>query len=157
MASIRVIQENEIDLLSECLTQLAQYHNTVSTNFSGYYPRKTCEDVLAKFHEQFKAGVSCIAVVQENDNIIGFCKCDTDAELKQGKLDYLMVLSQYRGKGYGGMLMDWAMKHFSEKGIGQIEVKVVAGNEAIHLYEKFGFKVNAHILWRTTIEIDSKE
>ena len=50
------------------------------------------------------------------------------------------------------MLMDWAMKFFSEKGITQIEVKVVAGNEAIHLYEKYGFKINAHILWRTYME-----
>ena len=60
-----------------------------------------------------------------------------------------MVLAPYRGRGYGGMLMDWAMEHFSQKEIPQVEVRVVAGNEAIHLYEKYGFKINAHILWRT--------
>jgi len=152
IVNIKTIQENEITLLSECLRELAHHHNMVSINFSGYYPRKSCTDVLESFCEQLKTGTTCIVVLQENDNIVGFCKCDTDVESKQGKLDYLMVLSPYRKKGYGGMLMDWAMKFFSEKGIAQIEVKVVAGNEAIHLYEKYGFKINAHILWRTYME-----
>ena len=87
--------------------------------------------------------------MQENNTVIGFCKCDIDEKCKQGKLDYLMVLSPYRGNGYGGMLMDWAIGYFSGKGIEHIEVKVVAGNEAIHLYEKYGFKINSHILWKT--------
>lgn len=44
--------------------------------------------------------------------------------------------------------MDWTMEEFEVNGIKQIEVKVVDGNEAIHLYEKYGFKMNAHILVR---------
>ncbi len=27
------------------------------------------------------------------------------------------------------------------------EVKVVDGNDVIHLYEKYGFRINAPILW----------
>lgn len=42
--------------------------------------------------------------------------------------------------------MDWAIRMFAEHEIQQIEVKVVDGNETIHLYEKYGFKMNAHIL-----------
>ena len=56
------------------------------------------------------------------------------------------MLKEYRGKGYGKALMDWAMSSFDRNGVHQIEVKVVDGNEAIHLYEKYGFKMNAHIL-----------
>ena len=48
-ANIRVIQENEVDILSECLLELAQHHNMVSTNFRGYYPRKPYGDVLEGF------------------------------------------------------------------------------------------------------------
>ena len=63
-----------------------------------------------------------------------------------GKLDYLVIMKEYRGRGFGKRLMDWAIRMFAEHEIQQIEVKVVDGNEAIHLYEKYGFKMNAHIL-----------
>lgn len=42
--------------------------------------------------------------------------------------------------------MDWAMENFEKCGAEKIQVKVVDGNEAIHLYEKYGFRINAHIL-----------
>jgi ribosomal protein S18 acetylase RimI-like enzyme len=42
--------------------------------------------------------------------------------------------------------MDWAMQTFRLKNVHSIEVKVAAGNDAIHLYEKYGFRINAQIL-----------
>lgn len=75
---------------------------------------------------------------------MGFCKIDICGNV--GKLDYLVVLKEYRGKGYGKALMDWAMSSFDGNGVHHIEVKVVDGNEAIYLYEKYGFKMNAYIL-----------
>lgn len=38
------------------------------------------------------------------------------------------------------------MAEFDRNGAHHIEVKVVGGNEAIQLYEKYGFQMNAHIL-----------
>ena len=46
------------------------------------------------------------------------------------------------------MLMDWAMAAFRENGVAEIEVKVVDRNPAIHLYEAYGFRMNAHILMK---------
>lgn len=63
-----------------------------------------------------------------------------------GKLDYLVIMKEYRSRGFGKRLMDWAIRMFAEHEIQQIEVKIVDGNETIHLYEKYGFKMNAHIL-----------
>ena len=51
-----------------------------------------------------------------------------------------------RGKGYGDMLMNWALDLFRQCGVEQIEVKVADGNNAIRFYEKYGFRMNAHIL-----------
>ena len=82
--------------------------------------------------------------MEDNGSVVGFCKIDICGYV--GKLDYLVVLKEYRGKGYGKALMDWAMGSFDRNGVHHIEVKVVDGNEAIHLYEKYGFKMNAHIL-----------
>ncbi len=42
--------------------------------------------------------------------------------------------------------MNWAMDKLREAGVAFVEVKVVDGNEAIRFYEKYGFKMNAHLL-----------
>lgn len=146
-AELRILKENEIGLLKECLEELAGHHNMVSTHFKGYYPRKSYIEVMDKFSREVNTGTSSIAVIQEKDRIIGFCKCDVEED-KYGKLDYLVVLQFHRGKGYGKILMEWAMNFFEEKGIERIEIKVVEGNETIHLYEKYGFKTASHILWK---------
>ena len=44
--------------------------------------------------------------------------------------------------------MDWAMGVLEENGVRRVEVKVVDGNDAIRLYERYGFQMNAHILVR---------
>ena len=118
----------------------------LSTYFKGYYPKRTYEETLQSFGRQLENGTSRIGVIENTSReVIGFCKIDTERD--EGKLDYLVVLQGYRGNGYGRTLMDWAMEQFRESGIRYIEVRVVDGNEAIHLYEKYGFKMNAHILW----------
>ena len=142
--SIREIMAEEIPKLYACLKALSEYHNEVSLNHKGSYPTKPYEQTLEKFKNDIGSGVSRFAVTEDGEKISGFCKIDLEADC--GKLDYLIVLAEYRGKGYGGALMDWAMSRFRESGIRKIELKVVAGNEVIHLYEKYGFKINAYIL-----------
>ncbi len=141
---MREITETEVWRLKECIRALSEYHNEVSTHFKGYYPSRPYEKTLEGFVDDMKAKTSHIAVIEDNDRIIGFCKVNYDNG--NGKLDYLVVLNEYRGMGYGKKLMDWAMKSFDEWNVRYIEVKVVSGNEAIHLYEKYGFNMNAHIL-----------
>lgn len=143
---LRELKQNEVWKLKRCIQELAEHHNTVSVNFKGNFPRKSYEVTLESFETSLKNGTSKIAVVEEIGQILGFCKVDFHEST--GKLDYLVVLKEYRGNGYGKQFMDWAMKEFEANGIKQIEVKVVDGNEAIHLYEKYGFKMKAHILER---------
>lgn len=75
---------------------------------------------------------------------VGFCRIDIADNI--GKLNYLVVLQEYRGKGYGVQLMNWAMKTFAEHHINHVDVKVIDGNDAIHFYENYGFKTKSHIL-----------
>lgn len=67
------------------------------------------------------------------------CKPDVAAAL--GKINYLVVLPEHRGKGCGTALMEWVMQTFRQKDVKNIGVKVVAGNDAIQLYEKYGFQM----------------
>ena len=142
--NIREINCSDITGLSECLSALAEHHNNVSVNFKGSYPLRPYEDTLASFSESLEMGTSHIAVIESPEKIVGFCKIDIRDDT--GNLDYLVVLQKYRGNGYGKMLMDWAMEQFRKNSVRQIEVKVVDGNDTVHLYEKYGFKMKSHIL-----------
>ena len=113
-------------------------------NFAGDYPRKPSDKVIEEFFESVSAGSAEVAVAAVGDNIAGFVKISFCGD--EGWLDYLFVLEKYRKKGYGAMLMDWAMAEFERLGVGKINVKVVCGNDAVGLYEKYGFKMNAYIM-----------
>lgn len=141
---MREITKSEVSKLKPCLQALAEYHNQVSTSFKGSYPSRPYEATLQLFEEALERNTSRIAVVENDGQIAGFCKIDLHGE--NGKLDYLIVQKEYRGKGYGKELMDWAMQTFAQNGAHRLEVKVVDGNETIHLYEHYGFQMNAHIL-----------
>lgn len=134
----------ETEQLLPCLQALDAYHNAVSVHFSGSYPAKENSVKLAGFMQSIKAGTSKIVGVFQEISLLGFCKIDF---LEQyGKLDYLVVLPEVRGKGLGDMLMQWALAEFARHGLEQIEVKVVYGNSAVDFYEKYGFQLNAQIL-----------
>ena len=141
---MRELPCSEIHGLEDCLKELAEYHNMVSVNFAGAYPKKPYDETLQSFEDDVRSGKSRIAVIDAENKIVGFCKADICR--RQGRIDYLVVLEEYRGKGYGDMLMNWAMELFRQNGIEQIEVKVADGNGAVRFYEKYGFRMNAHIL-----------
>ena len=142
---MREIAADEAQRLRACVQALSEHHNEVSVHFKGSYPSRPYDKTLSLFAQALEEDASRIAVVEEGSEIAGFCKVDLHGD-GTGKLDYLVVLPQCRGKGYGKALMNWAMAVFSESGVRKIEVKVVDGNDAIHLYEKYGFRMNAHIL-----------
>ncbi len=141
---MREITTGEVQKLDACLRTLAKYHNAVSTHFKEEYPSRPYEETLQLFADALARKSSLIAVAEDGERVVGFCKvdfCDTN-----GKLDYLVVQEGYRGMGFGRALMDWAMQTFDRRDVHRIEVKVVDGNATIHLYEKYGFRINAHIL-----------
>ncbi len=135
---------NEISKLRECLEALAEHHNSVSLYHKGVYPIDPHDKVLEDLKKDISSGFSKIAVIEEDGKIVGFSKIDLDP--KCGYLAYLVILKEYRGKGFGKSLLDWAMNSFRSAGIKAVELKVIAGNEAVHLYEKYGFKPRAQIM-----------
>ncbi len=141
---IRSLEANEVYKLIGCLEALAEHHNAVFLHFSGSYPSRPYKQTLEMFSASLIMEHSQIAVVEEQSHIAGFCKLDFSGA--SGKIDYLIVLPEDRGKGFGKVLIDWAMQTFRQKGVKSIEVKVIAGNNAMRLYEKYGFQINAQIL-----------
>lgn len=141
---MREIDSGEVYQLEECLRSLAEHHNEVSTNFRGYFPKRSYQETMEIFEKDVSSGKSRIAVIEEGNRVLGFCKADICGN--EGSIDYLIVLKECRGQGYGEMLLDWALQLLSTSGVSRIEVKVVAGNDAIRFYEKHGFQLVSHVL-----------
>lgn len=112
---MREIIVNEIPKLNKCLQSLSEYYNEVSNNFKGSYPSRPYKETLQLFEEAITSNLSKIAVIEKDNDFIGFCKVDICGE--NGILDYLSVLKEYRAMGYGKALMDWAMDTFKKWGV----------------------------------------
>ncbi len=97
----------ERDKLYDCLEELAKHHNKVSAHFEGYYPITPSEQRIESFKSELKSGKSSISVIEDDQKVVGFCKVSADDG--KGVLEYLVVLEQERGHGYGAELMDWEM------------------------------------------------
>ncbi len=141
---MREIGADEVGKLEECLLALAAHHNKVSVNFAGQYPKTPVGRTVGNFAGDLAGKRSRIAVIENEDKVVGFCKIDIDGSA--GVIEYLIVLEEYRGMGYGAELMNWAMRIFGDNDVVTVDVKVADGNDAVSLYEKYGFKMNAHIL-----------
>ncbi|MBM3656214.1 MAG: GNAT family N-acetyltransferase [Actinobacteria bacterium] len=77
---------------------------------------------------------------------VGFVICsDIKKDVDAGFVDGLGVIQSEQGKGYGKLMLDWALAYYSSIGRKSIELEVDAGNEsgALRLYEKVGFKVKS--------------
>ncbi|MFX1540718.1 MAG: GNAT family N-acetyltransferase [Promethearchaeota archaeon] len=61
-------------------------------------------------------------------------------------ISMLGVQPEVRGKGYGQVITQWAKNHLSQQGHFRAWLRVSTANaKAIHIFEKFGFKVTEHL------------
>ena len=144
---MRTIQADEVWKLAEYVRELSEHHNKISVHFKGAFPSRPYETTLKMFENALTDRTSRILAEEVDGRIVGFCKIDISGA--SGKLDYLVVLPEYRGQGLGKAFMEWAMSSFEEQGVAEIEVKVIDGNDAVALYEKYGFRMHSHIMKKT--------
>lgn len=89
-------------------------------------------------------------VMIENQEIIGttaYCKSRFPETAEFGEIVSLYLLPEYMGKGYGKILLQAAIRQLNDLGYQNIFLWVLAENKnAIHFYEKFGFKPSGRYL-----------
>ena len=74
---IREIHSEETGKLYECLEALAEHHNKVSVHFKGSYPKTPSEERIKQFESELEEGKSRIAVIENGNDFVGFCKIGT--------------------------------------------------------------------------------
>ena len=135
----RLLRPEEMHLLKDGMIKLSAYHNTVKTHPDFEFRPIYVDAALERLASAIPEGTAKVKVLEDDGRIIGFMVIDLDAENRKGVLNWVFVEEAYRGQGYGGRLMDWAMEEFSAIHAEQIDLNVVCGNPAVGLYEKYGF------------------
>lgn len=91
----------------------------------------------------FKDKRCSVYVIEAHKKICGFAAFKFNARAKTGRIVLIAIKNNYRGKGYGELLLKESLNLASLKA-NKIFVKTQRQNaRAIYLYEKLGFKAEA--------------
>ncbi len=123
----------------------ATWHFLLMDSFSDHYgfQKKAFHDWLSKQEEMPLQDENGVFFLEENGLPVGFLVCTNHrAENQGGFIDKLGVRKNFRGRGYGEMLLKWGCAYSVERGFKDVALGVDTGNEtgAVALYEKSGFK-----------------
>jgi ribosomal protein S18 acetylase RimI-like enzyme len=90
-----------------------------------------------------KGGYYLIAT--ENDQLMGWILIGTGKDEFTDKINgyiyELFVIEEFRGNGISKRLMRAGIDQLKNKGYSEVRLSAYAGNHAIKLYEKLGFKI----------------
>ncbi|MDP4088643.1 MAG: GNAT family N-acetyltransferase [Bacillota bacterium] len=115
-------------------------------NFASISFEKRAGDILKKG----KDGSVNIDLVMEkdSDSIIGYCASSISSD-REGEVESLFLLSEYRGMGIGDALMERALKWLEDNGAVKMKIGVAYGNdEVLTFYQRHGFYPRTYVLYR---------
>ena len=96
-------------------------------------------DFPNKLAEPIKNGEKKAFAYKIGDSFVGGCALSVSEEAC-GHFSYFSVAPDFRGKGIGSRLIDFAAKYFKETDLGEMRLHVDKDNsDAIRLYERKGF------------------
>ena len=67
---------------------------------------------------------------------------------KIGYLHAMVTKKKYRGKGVSNKLYQELLKWFRKNKCAAVSLEVFAINPAVKLYEKWGYKISTHKMWK---------
>lgn len=80
-------------------------------------------------------------VATEGGAAVGLLSLSTDTERKYARLETVLVDSRFRRRGFGRIMVRWAMRHLREKGVQSVFLCVDRSNTpALAMYERLGFE-----------------
>ncbi len=126
---------------------LREHHGMISSSFSESIRKRSFEERAADFTGNADRCTYRIdlAIVGGSDKAVGYCISSITDDMT-GEVDSLFVDEACRGLKIGGQLMKNALAWMDEKGVKRKRINVMAGNDVLGFYERFGFKVRSMIL-----------
>ncbi|MFC0190020.1 GNAT family N-acetyltransferase [Fictibacillus aquaticus] len=105
---------------------------------------KPSDDKVKQLIDPLLKKGSYYLIATEGDDLMGWILIGTSkdpfTEETYGFIYELFVREEFRGNGISKRLMETGINHLKQDGYSEIRLSVYAGNQAIKLYEKLGFK-----------------
>lgn len=137
----KILPSTEFTLSKLIEADYEKYHSVVKKAFEKN--EDTNVPLLSEMRMQLLIADVSPVVLKMNNKIIGFyhLKIDED-DTSVGTVNILGLLSEYRGKGFGSVLLNEALKELTDLNVKTYKLSVAAHNEkALQLYLDYGFLI----------------
>lgn len=135
------LKYDETGIIRPLWEKLNALHEQRSTHFKNHFHSFTfeqrCRQLEQKDHTAF-------FVAREGKALAGYCIASVNG--KQGEIDSIYLIEEYRGLGVGEQLIAAGESWLRSKGVSKISVAVIEGNES-----SFGFYTRKEYRHRFTI------
>ncbi len=154
MPTTRLAREEDLRAIKSLLLELADYHYKLDPFL--YKERPGTKQNTWKFVEEKVKDKSAI-VTEADGEIIGFLcfsikeskpYLPTMAFSRYGRIDYIVVRQDWRGKGIGKRLISYALQLLKKRRVKVCEIYVNSNNPAKKLYQGLGFKTHLEVMYK---------
>lgn len=137
---IQELKLRELNLIKGLWEELNTIHLEDSKYFKERYKENDFEKRCAKFRDINPADFLGYIVVDDEDEILGYCISTVKREERKGEIDSLFLKDCLRGLGYGSELVERSVEWLKKNGCNSISVSVADGHESVFdFYMKHGF------------------
>lgn len=126
---------------------LREHHSNISKDFSRSIIKRSFEDRVADFEGKASNHIFRIELIKTDATRppIGYCISSLSNELV-GEVESIFIEEDYRGLHIGDILMKKTLNWMDEHNTKTKKISVMAGNDVLKFYDKYGFKVRLYIL-----------
>jgi len=138
----------DLNLIQPLWEKLNQYHLQQKSNFKEHYENFTFPERSKTLLKKSLGGEMHIGMLKDKESEIMLAYCITTiSEDREGEIDSIYVEKDYRGRGFGDILIKRSLEWMDEEGVKKKTVRVSAGNpEAVSFYEHYGFRPRSLML-----------
>lgn len=140
--------EDLLDMIEPLWKELNEHHKLRSPYFKEEYEIFTFEQRKSLFQEKAAEGMLRVELAEDltNNKRVAYCISSVNKH-RQGEIDSIIVMADYRGLGIGDYLTQKALVWMDEQKVRVKTVHVAAGNEAaFSFYARYGFLPRQTIL-----------
>ena len=126
---------------------LREHHSNISKDFSESIRKRSFEERVSDFERKASNHIFRVELIKGDNSRppIGYSISSLSNDL-DGEVESIFIEDNYRGLNIGDLLMKNSLNWMNEQHAKTKRISVMAGNDVLKFYEKYGFKVRSFTL-----------